>query len=303
MNDNDLGPTAAAKLQERAKQEAGVLLPEVPPEIGELLLTTIYANPEAPYPEVVAALVLGAKDDTNLCAELVNAAISLAIGRARGELAWLKLASRSILVGVRSYPDRATIKFGASTWPVAALMEGAPKLVRVQTQAGMLPVWTAANLDGAVLRMSEVVALAQMLFEAHGAKVIEDRHGPEAAAESAAESVMGDRARRRAQAKNELNRLLVNPTVNPRAKHARVALAEAIPGLLKLGNVIIPELGLPMPFEVEKRVAEDYVLIVAQDPQGSAGPGGWVYPDRRKIHPEIDQVQVGWTDDEATPRE
>ena len=72
--------------------------------------------------------------------------------------------------------------------------------------------------------------------------------------------------------------------------------------MLQDGDRIKPEHDPDRLFEVERRVSEDYVVIVALDADARVGPGAWVYEDER--HPAgMEELgkHVGFTDDSALP--
>lgn len=299
---SDLGKSAEAKIRQRAREQAGVLLPDIDPNVGEMLLATIYANPEVGLADLLLSLVLAAPPGP-LAGEFIKAGIELAVCKELGQLTWLETEAQSILMGVRKASMKSAFHIGATKWPMAALFVGPPQLVTIGHEGRRIPLWLACEgLDGAVLRMSEVIALGQIMVETFGAKIIEDRHGPETMHESFIEQRMSERAKMRAEAKGAADRVTLVQRSKSRGSHARVAIAESMPGLLGVGERIKPEHDKDAIFEVERRVNRDYVVAVAIDPKTAVAPGNWLYEDER--HPSgIEELgrYVGFSDDDAVP--
>jgi hypothetical protein len=306
------------KAQEEARRSAGVLLPNIDPTIGEMLLTTIYANPSADLAEIVLGLIRGAPSN-EVAKELCQAMIELVTCKAHGDLKWLHLEGHAILIGIREAKAEQSLMFGGIKWPAMALMSGPPKLATIRIGSAMRGVWLACEgLQGAIMRQSEVVALGNLMVESFGAKVIEDRMGPEVMRQSMIEGNMSRRAKSRAVARGAADKLTIDAfkKADPKAGHARVAIAEAFPGLLNVGDEIVPEIridGLPpaevveavktgMTFVVERRVSESWVVAVAIDPQGRAPAGAWEYRDGRKpLGMEDSDGTVGFSEEPVGP--
>jgi hypothetical protein len=278
----------------------GVMIPNTPPEVGELLISTLRANPDLPYHHAVYALISSAPNELKL--ELMAAAFELATAKVTGKLAWMHLTAGSILLGVKVVKERGSFDFGPVKWPLAALFTGPPSCVTVNTPKGRRPVWVASEgLEGSVVRMSEAVALGRVLIEEFGGKVIEDREGLDVAKKSAIEDAQLKTTKNRAEARNALERLYLTVRAEERSRHGRAALVEAMPGSLQPGDRLVPEGATGPVFIVERRVNDDWVLIVGVD-SGVIGPvGGWFYEDHRDVMPG--QLHCGWTEAEAKPEE
>jgi len=303
---SEIGDIAERKLRDRAREQAGVLLPEIDVTIGEMLLNTIYANPNVGLADVIMSLVLTAPKE--MASEFVRAGIQLALCHQHGKLYWLDAEAQSILVGIRGTNLKSSIMVGNARWPMKALLSGPPQVVTIGLTDRREAVWMACDgLDGAVVRMSEVIGLAQLMVEAFGARVIEDRHGPDVMRQSYIEKNMSVRAQRLAEARGAMDRLTITRTSDPRGEHARVAMAESLPGTLKDGDRVVMVEDPTHVFEVDRRINEDYVLVVSIDKKSAVAAGQWRYEDNRRMPGMSKDVEemfagvVGFTDDDAKP--
>lgn len=294
-----MDPSATQSPAERI----GVLLPEIDPMIGEILLTTLQANTDASIPEIMLALVTSAPSQ-EVAVELLAAAMELALCSKRGHLVWVEETSSSYLVGIRRAMGKDAMRFGAADWPMRALASGPPQSVRVHVRGNPVVVWCACTgLEGAVLRQSEVVALGNALIERWGGRIIEDRQGPEVMHQSFVEGRMTERAKRRADAFTTLERLTIESRMGPQARvgNTRVPAAEAIPGALNVGDFLVPEGADGPVYLVERRVNEDWVVLVseAMGPETYVAAGtAWA---RMSGEPPIPgaPIHACFTDDEA----
>lgn len=294
---------------------AGVLLPDVDPNIGEIVLTTLQANPEASLAEIAVGLIAHSPAE-EVAVELMNALIELTVCKHTGQLRWVEQSGQSILLGIRRMTTREALKFGDTVWPIGALMFAQPKSVTIDTGQGRQRVYIAAQpLHGVVVRQSEAIALGNAMIETWGGRIIEDRSGPEVMQQSAQEQKLTKRARMRAQALTQADRMTVEAHRDRelRPGHARAALAEAWPGRMPIGTEIMPERDEWLPdarrrvFVVEKRVNESWCTIVAKEP-GAAGnvdeATAWVrvdgrYPDGSVYEEGGPPLHCGFTDEPA----
>lgn len=270
--------------REQAKQEAGAMLPDIDPTIAEIVLSAFLANPTHKVGEVVTALALGAPSP-EVAAETVTACFELLLCSEKGKLYWVEREARDILVGIRSIPHTHGIRVGTEAhWPMIALIVGPPKSAIIRMPDGARRVWMACeDMDGAVVRQSEAIALGNAMVEAFGGRIIEDRSGPETMAKSFIEDNMTARAKRRAAALDQAETMTVKQrSKGARAGHHRVAMIEALPGACEVGMVLCPEDRPETLYEVQTRVNEDWVVLVAQEPGEKGGvpePGAWVQPN------------------------
>lgn len=269
--------------QARAREKAGVMLPDVDPMVGEIVLSAFFANEQAKVGEILAALIKQAPED--MAAEIAAACFELLLCREKGSLRWLDVKAHDILVGIRPLPGTQLLAFGPEAkWPMTALLAGPPKSAVIRLTNRAERVWLACDgLEGAVVRQTEAVALGNVMVEAFGGRIIEDRLGGEAMQHSFMEGNMTARAKRRAVALDAAERM----TVERKAKgvkqgHIRLAMAEAAPGACEPGLKLAPEGKAGPVYEVERRVNESWVIITAVDP-GQAGsiaePADWVALD------------------------
>ena len=277
----------------------GAFLPGIDPAIAEIVIATVGGNPDASIPELMVALT-GNAPAPEIAVECCAALLELVVCTRKGHLAWIEEKAASYLVGIRRATHRDATMFGVVAWPNRALASGPPEAVTVRTRRGPRVVWAAcAGLQHVVLRQSEVVALGNALVERFGARVIEDRSGPEVAAHSAIETNMTRRAKERAAAVGAVERLLVEARAAARADHVRVPIAEAIPGTLADGTLLHPEGDTRHLYEIERRVNESWVVAVSTVPgaEGEVEAGiAWV---RRDGRPPADgaPIHAGFSDD------
>lgn len=275
--------TPTDKQREEAKGHCGAMLPGVDPTIGEIVIATFMSNPAAQVGVVMSALVREAPAE--IAQEVANACLELLLCKEKGKLYWIDQAAQDILVGVRQMPESGSVVVGSTAhWPMEALLVGPPKSAIVRLPRGARRIWMACEeLDGAVVRQSEAVALGNAMIESFGGRIIEDRRGPDVMRQSFIESNMTERAKRRAHALGQVDRM----TVQERSRgvkegHARVPMAEALPGACKVGMVFHPEERPQALYEVERRINEDWVLLVAQT-HGREGnvpeAAAWVAPE------------------------
>lgn len=269
--------------KEKARADVGVLMPNVDPTIGEMVLASLYANEGAPIGLIAAALARTAPDD-DMAAELVSALLEFVLCRDKGHLFWLEQTGQSILVGMRRATTRNALLFGAAEWPLGALMMGPPKSATVRVPRGVVRIWMAApDMQGVVVRQSEAIALGNAMVESFGGRVLEDRAGPDVLRDSFIEKRMTARAKMRAMAISRVDEMIVEAHKNPdlRPGHPRVAVAEAVPGTMVEGMRVIPEGDMERPaeerrvFEVERRVNDSWVIIVAHDPRADVEGTAW----------------------------
>jgi hypothetical protein len=256
---------------DEVKEQAGVLLPGVDPAIGEIVVAAFFANGHALVGEVIAGLILGAPKE--MAAEIAGACFELVLCREKGQLRWLDVKAQDILVGIRTAPGSKSICFGTEAhWPMEALLAGPPKSAIVRLPQGARRVFLACEgLKGAVIRQSEAVALGNAMIESFGGKIIEDRLGPETMQQSFIESNMTARAKLRAQATSQVEKMTVERR-SAGIKHGfnRISMAEAAPGTCRPGMVLHPEGVLGPLYEVERRVNESWVILIAKE-AGAAG--------------------------------
>lgn len=297
------------QLEKWARSETGVLLPETPPEIGEMVLKTLYANPTASFAAIVLGLVSQAPNEETAL-EIVMACFQLALCKERGQLFWLQGSGQSILAGTRRALASDGIVFGQATWPMSVLVQGPPLMHVVRMPNGPRRVYMVGDLRDAVVRMSEAVALGMATVEALGGKLIEDRQGPEVAAQSAIEQNMKSRAQHRAMASKFVDRLEVNTDRDPNLRgteYQRVPMVLAMPSLpVEIGTKVHHEDNPQWEWEIESRVNEDYVVLVATHIDTPSLPGGgWVRADGRNMmgeRPEAAAIEgvpmhIGFTDE------
>lgn len=286
-----------------AKGQVGVLLPGVDPTIGEIVLTTYQANPDV-HPATLLAVLARQAPTVEVAAELVTAGMELVVARDKGHLVWLADKAGDYLVGIRRSTLKAGegIMFGPKHWPWRALMTGPPIPLTVQLGKGMRVVWASCEgLEGVILRQSSVIALGNALVERFGAKIVEDRQGPDVMRNAVIEGRMTDRAKARAAAVSALERhtVLAAPGT-PRSLHARVALAEALPGTVQPGRKVHPEDAPTKVYVVDSRVNESWVLLVAEGPGDAFNvEAGTVWLLVDKPWPLEDDATAGFTDDAA----
>lgn len=297
---------------QKQQEQLGVDLPGVDPTIGEIVLSTILANPGKGPAEIATALVAGAPAE-DVAIECMQCMLEVFVLKSLGKdaLVWIKADSMSVLTGIRqAKASDKMMMFGNAAWPFQALQSGPPKSVVINTGGGHRRVWLSCiDLEGVSVRQSEAVALGNAMVEEFGGRILEDRQGPEVLRNAAIEENMTTRAQMRAAARTKADKLTIEEAADPniRVNHARVALAEAIPGTLKDGDRIQPELGdsgeldpdAPV-YKVERRVSADWVVVVAED-EGmgyEVDPCAWLYADGSKV-PEAPEPYVGFTEDRS----
>lgn len=286
----------------KAKSEVGVLLPDIDPSIGEMVLTTLYANPNHSMSEIALGLIDGAPHP-EVAKEILDAIFELALCATKGELIWLQDSGQSILAGTRRAVSSAHVYFGGAKWPMKALVMGPPIRHVVRMHNAVREIWMAGDLQGAVVKQTEAVAIGNATVERFGGRVIEDRMGPDVMRQSFLEGRHTDRAKLRAQALDSLDR--VTTTAGERDQdhisitHQRMALAEALPGTMESGLEIYHEDYPDHIFRVERRVNQSWVQIVALREDTPVIPEGVWY--RRDGRPptdtwEMDDNYCGFTD-------
>lgn len=291
-----------------AENRAGMLLPGIDPAIGEVVLTTLFGNPDAHPAAIGLALVRGAPDE-QVAAELLAALWELLLCWDKGHLVWVEIEGQAILAGARRMTTRDAVTYGSNPWPMGCLLFNSPTSVTIDTGAGRKRVWIGADeLKGVVVRQSEATALGNALIESFGGRIIDDR-GPEAMKRSFEEQTLTKRARLRAQALNQTERLTVeaNRDKKLRPGHARTALAEAFPGSVRVGQLVKPE-GTEKVYEVDRRLNDSWVSIVAVEPGPASNTeaSAWVNADGSPPFPGAGDTDipphVGFTDEPAVAR-
>lgn len=286
---NHLGPKAEAALKAKAKEQAGVLLPGVDPTIGEMLLATLLSNPDSSMSEVMLGLIDAAP--VQIRHELLEASYQLAVCKERGQLVWLVGQAQAVLVGIKELPMRGGyLTFGSCKWPMSVLTADSPNMVRVRVMDHMVPIWTSCTgLSGVAIQQPEAEALGRVILEAHGASVVNENSDP-------SKRDLSNQIKMRAAARAEVKEHKI------KQDHARVALAEAKPGILKAGDVLKPDHVKDVLFEVERRISSDYVQIRSMEPGVGVAPGSWLYEDER-VPKGMEGVHgfVGFTEDSAVP--
>lgn len=286
---------------------AGALLPDTDPQIAEIIVSTLQANAGANLAQIAVGLVQGAPTP-EVAIELLNALVELSVCRHTGQLAWVDQEGSSLLVGIRRMGGRDALTFGGNEWPLPALLFAKPKSVTLNLGRGQRKrVWVGCDdLTGVLVKQSEAVALGNVLVELHGGKVLEDRHGPEVLKQAHVEQNMTKRARMRADALNATERLTLQAQQDPalRPGHARVALAEAVPGYLKPGDRVIPESDTSKVYEVERRLNEDWVSIVAVNsgPESNVEADAWLFAveaRRKGIPAGVPDTHAGFSNEPA----
>lgn len=260
---------------EKKTSEPGVLLPGIDPAVGEAILAMLRANPDAHPAALITAAVTGAPTP-EAAIEMVSAMLEILMCWQRGHLVWVATKAQDILTGVRHSSDKSGVMFGNVRWPHIALAAGPPKSVRINIPGGFRRVWFACEgLGGAIVRQSEAIALANVMVEDSGGRIVEDRAGPEVLRDAVIEDKQTAKSRARAEARRAIERLYVDA---PKEKEVRfrVPLAEAVPGTLLAGMVVYPEGNEGNRYEVESRVNDSWV-IVASLPGGKVqAPCAWV---------------------------
>lgn len=289
------------KIGRRAKSEVGVLLPDVDPTIGEMVLTTLYANPGASLTEIALGLIEKAPHP-EVAKEILDAIFELALCATKGELIWLQDSGQSILAGTRQAVSSAHVYFGGAKWPMKALIMGPPIRHVIRLANDVREIWMAGDLQGAVVKQTEAIALGNATVERFGGRIIEDRQGPDVMRKSFMEGNHTARAKLRAQALDSLDRVTTTAADKDRdllpISHQRMALAEALPGTMEVGVEVVHEEHPDHVFRVERRVNESWVQIVAVDQDTPVVPEGvWL---RRDGLPPVDTWEgdpyVGFTD-------
>lgn len=297
-----------AEVMEEAHKQAGVLLPDVDPTIGEIVIATMQANPGV-HPAVLLAALARQAPTNEVAAELVSAGMELLLCRDKGHLVWLSDKAGDVLTGIRRMSTGDGYMVGNAKWPMVALLTGPPVSITIRVPKGKRVAWVAADdMRGVAVRQSEAVAFGNALVERFGGRIIEDRSGPEVMQQSFIEANMTQRAKSRAEAMARLEGMTIEPMAAARGPgHARVALAEALPSTLQPGRRVHPE-GLPVKaYEVESRVNESWVLIVAVD-EGPASnvPAGTTWVTADGVNPDTEgdpkDPLAGFTDDPAEAR-
>jgi hypothetical protein len=286
---------------------AGTLLPGVDPAIGEIVLATLQANPEA-HPAQIGMALVQAAPSPEAAVELLAALLELMVCWKAGHVMWMEVQGQALLSGARRVTARDAMVFGPNKWPLGCLLFNAPTSITVDTGQGRKRVWIAADdLCSVVIRQSEVTALGNALIESFGGRIIDDR-SPEAAHRSFLEQKLTTRAKARAEALSTAERLTVEAHRDRKLRpgHARTALAEAWPGTLRVGRRVIPE-GISLKvYEVDRRINESWVSIVAVEagPGANVEPSAWVFEDGTKPVDIRDSAppHVGFTDEPAIAR-
>jgi hypothetical protein len=254
---------AEATSTEEVTSQVGVLLPNVDPAIGEAVLSTLYANPDAGLGQIAVALAKGA-DSPELATEMIDAMIEFVLCKTIGKAVWVEETGHSVLVGIRRATHRDALNFGPNTWPLGALLTAQPTSVTLDTTEGRKRVWMASeSLEGTVLRRTEAVAMINTLVESWGGRIIEDRDIADIDDTNRLEIAMSKVGKARADALNAARK--PGPDLKARPGHNRVAIAEAFPGSLSVGQTLHPEGALGKVYEIEKRVDTSWVLAVAVD--------------------------------------
>ena len=274
-------------MKEAARIEAGVLLPDVDPAVGEIVMATFMANEGAPVAAIVAGLIQSCDPET--ATEVTAAILELLLCNEKGATYWLETKGNSIMIGSRRVTGRSAVFFGTAEWPISALFAGPPKsaIVRVNDQPHR--VWMACTgMQGAVVRQSEAVALGNAMVETFGGRILEDRSGGDVMQQSYLEHHRTKAAKDRASAMDQMDRMAIHGDRDQslRLGHARVALAEAMPGTLKKGMEVFPEGDPEKKYAVDRRLNDSWVVISALKPGSESnveacswigsghGPGG-----------------------------
>jgi len=264
----------------QTRKDAGVLLPGIDPTIGEIVLSAFHANEHASAASIIAGLVVQAPETIKI--EVMEACLEFLICKEKGKLYWVDVSGKSILLGIRERLMSHCISFGHADWPLEALMTASPLSCVIRMPDGARRVWLACEpLDGVVVRQSEAIALGNAMIESFGGRIIEDRSGPEVMQQSFIEDNMTKRAKLRAQANAAVERMIVvKRATGKRPNHNRIPMAESLPGACPDGMRLVPEGREEPVYEVEKRVNEDWVLLVAIEPEaaGNVAPCSWKQP-------------------------
>lgn len=301
-------------IAKKAKQQAGALLPDVDPNIGEMVLQTLLANPDQ-HPAMMLVALVSQAPHPEVAIELASAMMELILCHEKGHNYWLQMRGHTILTGVRKATPKDGIMFGVAHWPMSALVVGPPKNVVIRLPGNQLRrVWMACeNMEGVSIRQSEAIALGNAMVEQFGGRVLEDRQGPDVLRNAAIEQNFTKRAKLRAQAMSKLDAITIEAHDDPklRPEHAHVALAEAVPGTLNPGQQLVPWVdhgdgeGLQptdMVYEVERRVNESWVVLVCVDKDTSTPPAFWRLGTGAKVHPDAPEEWAGFTDEWAIAR-
>jgi len=297
-----------ADVEGKVAQSIGVMLPDVDPMVGEIVLTALYTNLDA-HPATIAAMLSRTAPDDELAVEMVSAVMEIMLCKRQGHLVWIEEKTQAILTGIRQISGKTGyIKFGAQEWPVRALAVGPPQAMTIRISAGLKVVWSACeSLRGVIVRQSEAIALGNLLIERFGGRIIEDRSGPEVMRQSTIERRMTQRAVLKAQASTAMNRRLIEARSNAPVEmgFCRVPIAEAVPGSLEAGVRLVPEhTGRPV-YAVESRINESWVLGRAEEAgkehrtfEGTI----WVREDGKHPVEGMDDMayHAGFSDDPAT---
>lgn len=288
-------------------EHSGVLLHETDPTVGEMVVNTLQANPQASVAQVAVGLVRGAPTP-EVAAELLNALVELTVCKHTGQVSWISQSAESVLTGIRRLGTRDALTFGGKVWPMVALVYAEPKSVTIDTgRDGRKRVWIAsASLEGVVVKQTEAIALGNAIVELHGGRVLEDRQGPEVLKQSFVEQNMTSRAQARAEALNEVERLSLAARQIDALKpgHARTALIEAIPGFLRAGDRLTPENDPGLVYVVDRRLNNDWVSIVCEiaGPDGNAEADSWLFVDAARqagIPAGMPNTHAGFTNEPA----
>lgn len=289
--------------EERAKlqRHIGALLPGVDPTIGEVVIGAILGNEGESVASIFAAL---GEAPEEIRAECIAALIEILVCSEKGHLFWLDNKMHSILVGARRMTGRETVHFGGGEWPVSALMMGPPTsiVLRLPGKAGARQVWVATELlDDVYVGASQAEVLGKLLIEQFGGHVVEDRKGGDAFAESAQSIVLSAEARARAAASQKA----IECAIAEAEEHGfnRVALAEARPGALKLGDLVHHEDRPDALYLVEARSSDDWVTLrsMKPGPRTVVPAGAWVQMGPGPFGPEGPN-EWGFTEAPAGPK-
>ena len=279
-----------------------MLLPDTDPNIGEMILQTLYANPDAGMVDCMLGLLAQAPDHVH-AREIAEGFFQLAVCKEKGQLYWLREPGQTILTGITQATSGQGIMFGTARWPMKALIQGPPIKHVVRMPKGAREVFMVGDLRECVVRMSEAVAIGQITVEALGGRLIEDREGPEVAHKSFLEHKVTERARLRAQANRFEDRMEVKQKEDDGyrdGEHPRAAMILAWPTFdLELGVEVVNEEVPDQVYVIESRLNRDYAIIVAKDKgQKVVPPGPWVRRDGRPpIATEGVPPHVGFTNE------